>query len=67
MKFILPLLISVFITGCTLTNVNQSKSTNKEEKPALIAKNDYKKLKKFHQQFNFYSKKISQFAEEFID
>ena len=32
-----------------------------------INKNDYKKLKKFHQQFNFYSKKISQFAEEFID
>ena len=32
-----------------------------------INKDDYKKLKKFHQQFNFYSKKVSEFAEEFID
>ena len=32
-----------------------------------INKDEYKKLKKFHQQFNFYSKKVSEFAEEFID
>jgi hypothetical protein len=32
-----------------------------------INKDDYKKLKKFHQQFNFYTKKVSEFAEEFID
>ena len=31
-----------------------------------INKDDYKKLKKFHQQFNFYSKKVSEFAEEFL-
>ena len=32
-----------------------------------INKDDYKKLKKFHQQFNFYSKKVSEFAKEFLD
>jgi len=32
-----------------------------------INKDDYKKLKKFHQQFNFYTKKVSEFAEEFIN
>ena len=31
-----------------------------------INKDEYKKLKKFHQQFNFYSKKVSEFAEEFL-
>ena len=32
-----------------------------------INKEEYKKLKKFHQQFNFYSKKVSEFAKEFLD
>lgn len=32
-----------------------------------INKEDYKKLKKFHQQFNFYTKKISEFAKQFLD
>ena len=31
-----------------------------------INKDDYKKLKKFHQQFNFYSKKVSEFAKKFL-
>mgnify|MGYP000898908343 FL=1 len=31
-----------------------------------INKDEHKKLKKFHQQFNFYTKKISEFAEQFL-
>jgi len=39
MKFILPLLISVFITGCALTNINQPKNINKEKKTPLMITN----------------------------
>ena len=35
MKFILPLLISVFITGCTITNINQPKKENTSPLVAL--------------------------------
>ena len=38
MKFILPLLISVFITGCTFTNINQPKKTSKEKETFLLTK-----------------------------
>ncbi|MDC0932751.1 FlgO family outer membrane protein [Arcobacteraceae bacterium] len=37
MKFILPLLISVFITGCTLTNINQSEKSSQEESASALA------------------------------
>jgi len=39
MKFILPLLISVFITGCTLTNINQPNNITKEKKTPLMITN----------------------------
>ena len=35
MKFILPLFISVFITGCTITNINQPKKENTSPRVAL--------------------------------
>lgn len=38
MKFILPLLISVFITGCTLSNINQQKEISTEEAGFILAK-----------------------------
>jgi len=38
MKYILSLLISIFISGCTLTNINQPNNVNKEKKPPLIIK-----------------------------
>ena len=43
MKFILPLLISVFITGCTFTNINQPnnvKKTKKTLKKEVLEKNN---------------------------
>ena len=32
-----------------------------------IKKQEYGKLKRFHQQFNFYTKKVSEFSKEILD
>jgi TolB-like protein len=42
MKFILPLLISIFITGCALTNINQSEKSIKEESAIALAMKEEK-------------------------
>ncbi len=39
MKFILPLLISVFITGCSLTNINQP--TKKNKSPLVVLEEEH--------------------------
>jgi len=48
MKFILPLLIAVFITGCTLTNINKPTNVKKQkDTPSKLQKEIVKKKSDF--------------------
>jgi len=45
MKLFIPLFLALFISGCTLTNINQPNNTKKEKKSALeILKDDNKQV-----------------------